>query len=55
MEVLQTSLEINVLPPKWIANTNPTKKTLQEWYLELLARQLQLQEWTDNIETPAVL
>ena len=39
MEVLQTSLEINVLPPKWLAATNPTKKSMQEWYLELLQRQ----------------
>jgi len=28
MEVLQVSLEINKLPPKWVENTNPTKKTL---------------------------
>jgi len=55
MEVLGKCLEINVLPPSWLANTNPTKKTLQEWYIELLERITQLQEWTDNIETPAVL
>jgi len=55
MEVLGKSLEINILPPKWIGVTNPTKKTLQEWFIELLQRITQLQEWTDNIETPAVL
>jgi len=36
MEVLQTSLEINVLPPKWAAASNPTKKLLQLWFTELL-------------------
>jgi dynein heavy chain len=34
MEVLQVALEINILPPKWAANTNPTKKSLAEWYIE---------------------
>ena len=29
MELLQHSLEINVLPPRWLAATNPTKKDLQ--------------------------
>lgn len=38
MEVLGTSLEINVLPPKWVAATNPTKKNLTEWFIELLQR-----------------
>ena len=42
MEVLSMSLQINVLPPKWVAATNPTKKTLQEWFLELLQRVTQL-------------
>jgi len=37
-ETLQVSLEINVLPPKWVANTNPTKKTLMDWFAELLMR-----------------
>lgn len=55
MEVLQVALEINVLPPKWAANTNPTKKSLAEWFIETLDRVSQLVEWTDNIETPPVL
>jgi len=55
MELLQVSLEINVLPPKWVAATNPTKKNLQSWFEELLTRINQLQEWTDNVETPPVL
>merc|ERR1740139_982368 len=55
MEGLGKCLEINVLPPTWVLVTNPTKKTLQEWFIELLDRIIQLQEWTDNIETPAVL
>ena len=38
METLQKSLEINVLPPRWVANTNFTKKNLTEWYNELLIR-----------------
>lgn len=42
METLQKSLEINVLPPRWVANTNFTKKTLQEWFNELLVRVEQL-------------
>jgi len=55
MEVLQKSLEINVIPPKWAANTNPTKKKLQEWFADLLLRIKQLEEWTEHVETPAVL
>lgn len=55
MEVLQKCLEINVLPPKWAAVTNPTKKLLNEWFTELLQRVTQLVEWTENIETPPVL
>jgi len=55
MELLQKSLEINVLPPKWLACTNPTKKLLNEWFLELLQRVSQLTEWNENIETPPVL
>lgn len=47
MEMLQKSLEINVLPPKWLACTNPTKKLLNEWFLELLQRVTQLTEWNE--------
>ena len=38
MEVLGKNLEINFLPPKWVLATNPTKKTLQDWWIELLTR-----------------
>lgn len=55
METLQKSLEINIIPPRWAANTNPTKKLLQEWFADLLLRIKQLEEWTENVETPAVL
>jgi hypothetical protein len=36
MEILQASIEVNVLPPKWALQTNPTKKLLNEWFTELL-------------------
>jgi len=49
MEELQKSLEINVLPPKWVANTNPTKKTLLNWFDELLIRVQQLADWTEDV------
>lgn len=55
MEALQRSLEINVLPPKWAANTNPTKKTLLNWFDELIIRVQQLTTWTEDVETPIVL
>ena len=55
MEELQKSLEINVLPPKWVANTNPTKKSLLNWFDELIIRVAQLTTWTDDVETPIVL
>lgn len=55
METLSFALQVNVLPPKWVAATNPTKKSLQEWFVELLQRVTQLQEWTEQVETPAVL
>jgi dynein heavy chain len=49
METLQHALEINVLPPMWAANTNPTKKILSDWFAELLLRVAQLTEWTEEI------
>jgi dynein heavy chain len=55
METLQKALEMNVLPPKWAANTNPTKKLLSDWFADLLQRVQQLTDWTENVETPAVL
>ena len=55
MEVLQASIEINNLPPKWADATNPTKKLLNEWFTELLQRVAQLTEWTTECATPSVL
>lgn len=55
METLQKCLEINIIPPNWAANTNPTKKALSDWFADLLLRVAQLVEWTENVETPAVL
>jgi len=42
MEVLQASIEINKLPPKWAASPNPTKKLPNGWFAELLVRVTQL-------------
>lgn len=43
------------MPADWAEAAYFSKKTLQEWFADLLLRVQQLAEWTDDLETPAVL
>lgn len=55
MEATAAALAINKVPAEWAEIAYFSKKTLQEWYADLLLRVQQLAEWTDDLETPAVL
>jgi len=43
------------VPADWAEAAYFSKKTLQEWFADLLLRVQQLAEWTDDLETPVVL
>ena len=43
------------MPADWAEAAYFSKKTLQEWFADLLLRVQQLAEWTDDLETPVVL
>jgi dynein heavy chain len=55
MEAVAAALRINKVPAQWEECAYFSKKTLQEWYADLLLRVQQLQEWTDDTSTPNVL
>jgi len=55
MEATAAALRINKVPAEWADAAYFSKKTLQEWFADLLLRVQQLVEWTDDLETPAVL
>lgn len=55
MEATAAALRINKVPGDWAEQAYFSKKTLQEWFVDLLLRVQQLAEWTDDLETPAVL
>ena len=55
MEAVAASLRINKVPASWEECAYFSKKTLQEWYQDLLLRVAQLAEWTDEVDTPNVL
>lgn len=55
METLSGSLKVNQVPGSWAKVAFASNKMLQEWFADLLLRITQLNEWTDDCETPAVL
>lgn len=55
MEATAAALRINKVPADWAEAAYFSKKTLQEWFADLLLRVQQLAEWTDDLETPVVL
>lgn len=55
MEGLSHSLQINKVPDGWAAKAYFSKKTLAEWFTDLLQRVQQLVDWTEDAETPNVL
>ncbi|KRW98533.1 P-loop containing nucleoside triphosphate hydrolase [Pseudocohnilembus persalinus] len=52
METLIQSLQFNQVPQNWQAAAYFSKKNLQSWYLDLIERNNQLLQWTDNMQTP---
>lgn len=48
MEVLSTSLSLNNVPRKWELKAYFSKKSLLEWFADLLQRVTQLEEWVEE-------
>ena len=55
METLSTKLSLNMIPPFWEKKAYQSKKTLLNWFDDLLLRYQQLVDWTETMETPIVL
>jgi len=55
MEVLQNKLALNMIPPFWEKKAYQSKKTLLNWFDDMILRYAQLVEWTEAMETPIVL
>jgi dynein heavy chain len=52
MEVLSASLSFNKVDAGWEKVAYFSKKSLTEWYADLLLRVEQLKEWSENMVTP---
>jgi len=55
MENLSNSLNINVVPASWAAVAYFSKKSLTDWFGNMLERVTQLVNWAETMETPPVL
>lgn len=55
MESLASMLNINAVPPFWEKYAYASKKTLLDWFSDMLLRQAQLVQWSEALETPAVV
>jgi dynein heavy chain len=55
MEGLSTSLNLNRIPDSWVPVAYFSNKTLIEWFADLMLRIEQLQEWSDELVTPATV
>jgi len=55
MESLANSLSINAVPASWEAVAYFSKKTLTDWFQDLLQRVNQLNVWQEDLSTPPVL
>jgi dynein heavy chain len=55
MEVLSTSLALNRVPAEWEKYAYFSKKTLLDWFIDLLLRILQLTNWSTDLITPKSL
>jgi dynein heavy chain len=55
MEAIAAALRINKVPAEWEGCAYFSKKTLIEWFADLLLRVTQLAEWTEEVITPSVL
>lgn len=55
MESLAASLNFNTVPDSWVPVSYFSKKTLIEWFADLLIRIQQLQAWSEELITPVVV
>lgn len=52
METLSTGLTLNKVPATWEKVAYFSKKGLLSWYNDMIDRNVQLQAWSSNLETP---
>lgn len=55
MENLQTALNLNRVPGSWASVAYLSKKNLLGWLDDIILRCAQLEQWSDEFETPLVL
>jgi dynein heavy chain len=55
METLQSELYINVVPTFWEKYAYASKKPLLDWFADMRERHQQLVDWSEFLETPAVV
>jgi dynein heavy chain len=55
MELLAKELNLNMVPGSWVKYAYFSKKTLLDWFLDLKERVVQLVNWSEALETPAVV
>jgi len=55
MEMTSFSLNFNLVPDSWVPVAYFSKKSLIEWFTDLLMRITQLQVWCEELITPVVV
>jgi len=55
MELLARQLNLNLVPGSWEKYAYFSKKNLIDWFSDMLLRVIQLVEWQEVLETPAVV
>lgn len=55
METLQYCLEINTVPATWVKVAYHSKKSLSEWFADLILRCERFAAWSEDLDTPFVL
>ena len=55
MEHLQESLYLDKVPESWSIRAYPSKFSLAQWYLDLLQRIKELEQWTSDFGLPAAV
>lgn len=55
MEDLQNALFLDQVPSKWAAQAYPSLSNLTNWFVDLLLRIKQLENWTADFQMPAAI
>jgi dynein heavy chain len=55
MEATSASLNLNKVPDSWVPVAYFSNKTLIDWFADLLIRIQQLQDWSEELQTPIVV